>query len=141
MNFVTLLFHFHQEALQFFFTFCHKGGVICISEVIDISPGNLDSFHIISCSRWGQVACFQAVTWGCRFVRSSPALIQERKDCLPRCPLGVVSTQMGMGRQPMRDSLALCRGGLAVTHHFPSRPVMRARSWPQLVQEVGTQFF
>ena len=25
----------------FFFTFCHKGGVICISEVIDISPGNL----------------------------------------------------------------------------------------------------
>ena len=34
-------FHFYQEALQFFFTFCHKGGVICISEVIDISPGNL----------------------------------------------------------------------------------------------------
>ena len=25
-----------------FFTFCHKGGVICISEVIDIFPGNLD---------------------------------------------------------------------------------------------------
>ena len=25
-----------------FFTFCHKGGVICIFEVIDISPGNLD---------------------------------------------------------------------------------------------------
>ena len=25
------------------FTFCHKGGVICISEVIDISPRNLDS--------------------------------------------------------------------------------------------------
>ena len=25
------------------FTFCHKGGVICISEVIDISPINLDS--------------------------------------------------------------------------------------------------
>ena len=25
------------------FTFCHKGGVICISEFIDISPGNLDS--------------------------------------------------------------------------------------------------
>ena len=28
---------------RLFFTFCHKGGVICISEVIDISPGNLDS--------------------------------------------------------------------------------------------------
>ena len=26
-----------------FFTICHKGGVICISEVTDISPGNLDS--------------------------------------------------------------------------------------------------
>jgi len=25
-----------------FFTFCHKGGVICISEVTDTSPGNLD---------------------------------------------------------------------------------------------------
>ena len=36
-------------------SFCHKGGVICISEVIDISPSNLDSslcfiqlaFHMI----------------------------------------------------------------------------------------------
>ena len=37
------LFHFLQKALQFFFTFFHKGGVICISDVIDISPGNLDS--------------------------------------------------------------------------------------------------
>ena len=37
------LFHFHQEALSFFFTFYHKGSVICISEVIDISPSNLDS--------------------------------------------------------------------------------------------------
>ena len=27
---------------RLFFTFCHKGGVICISEVIDISPSNLD---------------------------------------------------------------------------------------------------
>ena len=39
----SLLFHFHQEALQFFFAFCQKSGVICISELIDISPGNLDS--------------------------------------------------------------------------------------------------
>ena len=38
-----LLFSFHHEALQFFFTFCHKGGVTCVSEVIDISPCNLDS--------------------------------------------------------------------------------------------------
>ena len=32
-----------SSIFEFLFTFCHKGGVICISEVIDISPGNLDS--------------------------------------------------------------------------------------------------
>ena len=37
------LFHFQQEVLQFIFAFCHKGGVIYISEVIYISPSNLDS--------------------------------------------------------------------------------------------------
>ena len=31
------------KSLWFLFAFCHKGGVICISEVIDISPSNLDS--------------------------------------------------------------------------------------------------
>ena len=40
-TFFTILFYFHQEALKFFAS-CHKGVVICISEV-DISPGNLDS--------------------------------------------------------------------------------------------------
>ena len=40
--FSTLLFHFHQEALYFLFAFCHKCGVICISDVTDISSGNLD---------------------------------------------------------------------------------------------------
>ena len=39
----SVFIHFHQEAFLFFFTFCHKGGVICISEVIGISPGNLVS--------------------------------------------------------------------------------------------------
>src|SRR5574338_20678 len=57
-NFFTLQFHFHQEAFEFLFTFCHKGGVICISELINISPGNLDSslcffqpsvFHDVLC--------------------------------------------------------------------------------------------
>jgi len=42
LNWTELNFHFHQEAL-WFFTFCHKGGFICISEIIDISPTNLDS--------------------------------------------------------------------------------------------------
>ena len=32
-----------KVGLKLLFTFCHKGGIICISEVIDISPGNLDS--------------------------------------------------------------------------------------------------
>ena len=36
----SLLFQFHQEILLFF-VFCHKGGIICISEVIDISPAIL----------------------------------------------------------------------------------------------------
>ena len=42
LSFFTLLVHVHQEALLFFI-FCHKCGVTCISEVIDISPGNFDS--------------------------------------------------------------------------------------------------
>ena len=28
---------------EFLFTFCHKGDVICISEFVHVSPGNLDS--------------------------------------------------------------------------------------------------
>ena len=36
-------FTFHQEGLEFLFAFYHKRGVICIPEVIDISPHNLDS--------------------------------------------------------------------------------------------------
>ena len=31
------------ETFYFLFTFCHKGGVICITVVIDISPVSLDS--------------------------------------------------------------------------------------------------
>ena len=42
-QFFHSLLHFHQETLQFLFTFYHKGDIICISEVIDISPSNLDS--------------------------------------------------------------------------------------------------
>ena len=30
-------------SISFFLAFCPKGGVICISEVIDISPSNLDA--------------------------------------------------------------------------------------------------
>ena len=43
VSFFTLLFHLHQEAFQFLFAFYLQGGVICISEVADISASNLDS--------------------------------------------------------------------------------------------------
>ena len=36
-------FTFIKRLFSSFFAFYHKGGVICISEVIDSSPGNLDS--------------------------------------------------------------------------------------------------
>ena len=39
----TTLMAESKEELKSLFAFCLKGGVICISEVIDISPGNLDS--------------------------------------------------------------------------------------------------
>ena len=39
----SLSFTFIKDTVQFFFTFFHKGGVICLSEVINISAINLDS--------------------------------------------------------------------------------------------------
>ena len=39
----TLLFHFRLDVLFFLFFFCHKSGVICITDVIEIYPSNLDS--------------------------------------------------------------------------------------------------
>ena len=36
-------FTFSKRLFSSFFTFCHKGGVICLSEVTDFSLGNLDS--------------------------------------------------------------------------------------------------
>ena len=42
-SYFTLLFHFHQAALQFLFAFWCKGGVICVFEVIDVSSSGLDS--------------------------------------------------------------------------------------------------
>ena len=38
-----LLFHLHQESLYFLFIFCYQSVTLCISEVVDISPSNLDS--------------------------------------------------------------------------------------------------
>ena len=40
--FIKRLFDEENSLSGSFFAFCHKGGVICISEVIDTSPGNLD---------------------------------------------------------------------------------------------------
>ena len=39
--FFVLLFHFHQEALKFLFTFFRKGGVICVLESLTFLPATL----------------------------------------------------------------------------------------------------
>ena len=44
--FFTLLFHFHQAALQFFFAFCHKGVVVCMFLLISELISGLISFRI-----------------------------------------------------------------------------------------------
>ena len=55
---------FSSEALQFFFTFCHKGGVIFISEVTDISPENLDcSLCFIQPGIWTDAKAETPVLW------------------------------------------------------------------------------
>ena len=44
---LSQLFHFplsnSSRGSLILFYFCHKGGVICISEIVDIAPNNLDS--------------------------------------------------------------------------------------------------
>ena len=42
-GFFTLLLHHHQDVLEFLFAFCHYSAIIHICEVVDISPGSLDS--------------------------------------------------------------------------------------------------
>ena len=41
--FFTLLFHPYPMVLQSLFTFCHQSGIICVSELVEISPSNLHS--------------------------------------------------------------------------------------------------
>ena len=42
-------FTFIKTIFYFFFAFCHKGGVICMSEIIHTSPGNLDNSSSLAC--------------------------------------------------------------------------------------------
>src|SRR5574339_221485 len=72
-TFSTLLFHFHQEAFEFLFTFCHKGSVICTSEVIDISPSNLDSSLCFFQSKISHEA--GQVVWYSHLFQNFPQLI------------------------------------------------------------------
>ena len=73
VSFFSLLLHLDQEAVWFLFAFCHEGGVICISEVVDTSPGNLDSS-----------LCFiQPTTFGMRYWPASwETYMQVRKQQL-----------------------------------------------------------
>ena len=48
-------FHFHQEALQFLFTFCHKGGVTC-------TPMFITALFTIA-RTWKQPRCPLADEW------------------------------------------------------------------------------
>ena len=42
-SFLSLLFHFNQNALQFLLAFCHKMVLSVCLRLLIISPGNLDS--------------------------------------------------------------------------------------------------
>ena len=66
LSFESAFSLFSFKALKFLFTFCHKGGVICISEVTDIFPCNLDSslcfiqpsiLHFIFLTQWNCEPC------------------------------------------------------------------------------------
>ena len=66
------------------FTFFHKGGVICISEVIDISPGHLDSslcFFQSSVSH--DVLCIEVPQYSCRHWRGNSIL--KINTFMPTC--------------------------------------------------------
>ena len=81
VSFFILLFHLHQEILWFLFAFCHNGDVICISEIIDISPSNLNSS-----------LCFiqPSVSHGVLCIEVQGDSIQPRHTPFPICKLSVV---------------------------------------------------
>ena len=58
-NFFILLFHLHQETLYFLLVFllalCHKGCVICVSEVISFSQQSW--FQLVLHSAWHSTRC------------------------------------------------------------------------------------
>ena len=64
---LSQLFHsplsLSSRGFLFFFAFCHKGGVIWISEVIDISPGNLYSSLRFFQPSISHDAEFQRIWW------------------------------------------------------------------------------
>ena len=62
-------------------TFCHKGGVICISEVIDISPGNLDSSLCFIQYGISHDVQFSSVTQSC------PTLCDPMNHSMPGLPV------------------------------------------------------
>ena len=74
--------HFHQEALWFLFAFFHKDGVICISEIIDICPGNLDSsLCFIQTGISHDVLCIEVKWAGWQYI----ALMYSFPDLEPVC--------------------------------------------------------
>ena len=66
-------FFFTFTKRLFSFTFCHKFGIICISEFIDISPGNLESS--LSFIKPG-ISCKSKPQWG-TITRQSERLLSK----------------------------------------------------------------
>ena len=85
-SFFALLFHFHHEVLQFLFAFCHKGGVMYISEVIDSSPGNCEVFTL---QQLTQLSEFLQIKLEYRHAEVWGAGWQGPQDRIPPIPLAV----------------------------------------------------
>ena len=77
---LSQLFHsppsLSKRGSYFLFTFCHKGGVICISEVIGISPSNLDSSFCSSSPAFHMIYSGYKLTMQCDNIQLWCALSQ-----------------------------------------------------------------
>ena len=109
---LSQLFHCRQEALSFFFALCHKGGVTCISEVIDISPGSLDSslcfiqpsiFHDVVCECPG-VSSRGMVSFGQLQDLGVLSVAVHACNVLKRSPLSSLLAQMVKLLPTMRET-------------------------------------
>ena len=84
---LSQLFHsppsLSSRGFWFLFAFCHKGGVICISEVTDISPGNLDSsLCFFQPSISPDVPCIEVKLAGWQYTALTYSFLDLKPVCL-----------------------------------------------------------